>query len=70
MDNRDLVDETVRLPYFFKHGPNQAVLCPACADSAPEPEKLVAVYTASRLYRCGACLIAIGPVSEEEEAAG
>jgi hypothetical protein len=61
-----------RLPYFYVYGQAAvgAAVCPSCAADAPEPEKLRAVYTAHRLYRCGHCLVWLGPanIAEEEEA--
>lgn len=64
MSGPGLAEGAERLPYFFAHV--TAVLCPKCAEDAPEPEKLNAVYTASRLYMCGRCGIYIGPTDEEE----
>ena len=64
-----LAEGATRLPYFFIHG-ERAVVCPTCAEFAPEPEKLKAVYTASRLYMCGSCGVYIGPVNAEEAEEG
>jgi hypothetical protein len=68
----ELAEGERRLVYFYVYGQSAvgAVVCPGCAADAPEPEKLRAVYTASRLYRCGHCLVWIGPANptEEEEA--
>ena len=61
--------ETPRQPYFYTHG--TAVLCNACAREVLErddmmPDRMLAQYTASREYRCGSCLVSIGPVNAEE----
>jgi hypothetical protein len=58
-----------RLVYFFVYGREQgrrAVICPTCAEGIPATATQ-AVYTASRLYRCGSCHIWIGPANAEEQ---
>jgi hypothetical protein len=66
LEPETLAEGERRLPYFYIHGPS-AVVCPACAADVPDPNKLRAVYTASRLYRCSHCLVWIGPANDGEQ---
>lgn len=63
------MEGTTRLAYFYTHG--DAVMCPTCSEKVIEKDpgfsvRVVAHYTASRLYLCGACGIQIGPANDEE----
>ena len=58
-----------RLPYFFTHG--DSVVCPDCSNEIVEREpgfsiRVVAHYTADRLFICAGCGIYIGPMNAEE----
>ncbi len=64
-----IADEDRRLPYFYTDG--LAVLCPECVADLLEfdstaGKRISAHYTAARMYRCGSCMVIIGPVSAEE----
>lgn len=59
----------VRLAYFFTHG--EAVMCPKCSNEVVERDssfstRVVAHYTADRVFICGGCGIYIGPINAEE----